>query len=163
SIVVVFSSRRSRVSSARSSLVSGPCGSRLASISACFTQARTAVSVRSSSRTIWPMLLPLERTRPTTSALYSFVNFRLFRRSMDPVSNISLVSTNSGQAQEQDAREAVVGVVAVRGDLVVAVRLRLAVPGRVVRVARRDVQRVGLCGEPVGQVVREIRDLSIRV
>ena len=60
------------------------------------------------------MLLPLECTRPTTSALYSSVeNSRFFRRSMDPVFNISLVSTNSGQAQhplhlsdaEQDARE----------------------------------------------------------
>src|SRR2546426_7176917 len=44
------------------------------------------------------MLLPLARTSPTTSALYSVVNFRRFRRSMDPVSITLEVSTNSGQA-----------------------------------------------------------------
>src|SRR5256712_767323 len=93
------SPRRKRVRSARSSLVSGPCGSRLRSRAACLTQARTAVSVRSSSRATCPMLLPLARTSPTTSALYSVVNFRRFRRSMDPVSITLEVSTNSGQAQ----------------------------------------------------------------
>jgi hypothetical protein len=42
-------------------------------MAACLTQLRTAVSVRSNSRATWPMLFPLERTRPTTSALYSGV------------------------------------------------------------------------------------------
>src|SRR2546422_9874205 len=68
-------------------------------MAACLTQARTAVSVMSSSRATCPMLLPLARTSPTTSALYSVVNFRRFRRSMDPVSITLEVSTNSGQAQ----------------------------------------------------------------
>src|SRR5438105_11531966 len=71
SIVTVFSSRRSRVFSARSSLVSGPCGSFLSSISALFTQARTLVFVSPSTA---PTLLPLLRISFTTSALYSFVN-----------------------------------------------------------------------------------------
>src|SRR3989441_1045079 len=74
SIVTVFSSRRSRVFSARSSLVSGPCGSFLSSISALFTQARTLVSVSPSSRDTAPTLLPLVRISFITSALYSFVN-----------------------------------------------------------------------------------------
>src|SRR5437870_3537636 len=74
SIVTVFSSRRSRVFSARSSLVSGPCGSFLSSISALFTRARTLVSVSPSSRDTAPTLLPLVRISFTTSALYSFVN-----------------------------------------------------------------------------------------
>src|SRR2546428_3198293 len=62
SIVTVFISRRSRANSARSSLVSGPCGSRLRSMLACLTQARTAVSVRSNSFATCPTLLPLART-----------------------------------------------------------------------------------------------------
>src|SRR5437868_14171724 len=74
SIVTVFNSRRSRVFSARSSLVSGPCGSFLSSISALFTQARTLVFVSPSSRDTAPTLLPLVRISFTTSALYSFVN-----------------------------------------------------------------------------------------
>src|SRR3989441_2264823 len=74
SIVTVFSSRRNRVFSARSSLVSGPCGSFLSSISALFTQARTLVSVSPSSRDTAPTLLPLVRISFITSALYSFVN-----------------------------------------------------------------------------------------
>src|SRR5437870_12210589 len=74
SIVTVFSSRRSRVFSARSSLVSGPCGSFLSSIFALFTQARTLVSVSPSSRDTAPTLLPLVRISFITSALYSFVN-----------------------------------------------------------------------------------------
>src|SRR2546428_6758876 len=98
SIVTVFISRRKRVRSVRSWLVSGPCGSRLRSMAACLTQARTAVSVRSSSRATCPVLVPLACTSPTTSALYSVVNFRRFRRSMDPVSITLEVSTNSGQA-----------------------------------------------------------------
>ena len=44
-------------------------------------------------------VLPLARIRLTTSALYSAVNFRLFRRSMDPVSTISEVSTKSTQTR----------------------------------------------------------------
>jgi hypothetical protein len=64
-------------------VVSGPLGSFLASIPARRTQPRTAVSVRSSSLAICPTLLPLERTRPTTSALNSGAKLRLFRFSMD--------------------------------------------------------------------------------
>src|SRR4051812_2381448 len=85
SIVVVFNSRRSRANSARSCEVSGPLGLRFSSTSARFTQARSAVSVRSSSLATSPMLLPLARTSCTTSALYSLVNFRRFRRSMDSI------------------------------------------------------------------------------
>src|SRR3954470_18075593 len=85
SIVMVFSSRCSRANSARSCEVSGPLGWRFSSTSARFTQARTAVSVRSSSLATSPMLLPLARTSCTTSALYSLVNFRRFRRSMDSI------------------------------------------------------------------------------
>src|SRR3954470_19837568 len=85
SIVMVFSSRCSRANSARSCEVSGPLGWRFSSTSARFTQARTAVSVRSSSLATSPMLLPLARTNCTTSALYSLVNFRRFRRSMDSI------------------------------------------------------------------------------
>ncbi|HXT98608.1 MAG TPA: hypothetical protein VN853_20080 [Polyangia bacterium] len=80
---VPCSLRRSRVTSARSSLVSGPVGSFFSSISARFTQARTAVSVSSNSLDTCPTLLPLVRTNLTTSALYSGVNFRRFRRPMD--------------------------------------------------------------------------------
>src|SRR5450432_216096 len=83
SIVTVFSSRRSRVSSAFSSLVSGPWLERRASTSACRTQARTDVSVRSSSSATWPTLFSLVRTSRMTSALYSGVKLRRFRRPMD--------------------------------------------------------------------------------
>src|SRR5512132_2718283 len=101
SIVTVFSSRRSRAFSARSSLVSGPCGSSRSSISARFTQARTLVSVRPSSRATAPAVLPLVRISLTTSALYSFVNDRL-ALAMDSILHhfvgVRLIGAGSDQA-----------------------------------------------------------------
>ena len=100
SIVTVFSSRRSRVISARSSLVSGPCGSCFSSISARCTQARTAVSVSSSSRATCPMLLPLVRTSRTTSALYSGVASAAFNpfitRTYDALNRLKTVTDERG-------------------------------------------------------------------
>jgi hypothetical protein len=66
-------SRRSSLSSRRSSLVNP---SRLpASISACFTHSRTAVSVRSKSRATWPIVWSPTWHRSTISALNSGVNY----------------------------------------------------------------------------------------
>ena len=63
-----FTSRRSRASSSRSSVVSAPARPRPASTSACRTHARSAVSVRSSSRAIAPRLFSLPCTNRTVSA-----------------------------------------------------------------------------------------------
>src|SRR5690348_12236710 len=72
-------SRRSCASSSRSLVVSAPAGPRPASISACRTHRRSAVSVRSSSRAIAPILFPLSRTNRTVSALNSSENARRLR------------------------------------------------------------------------------------
>src|SRR4029077_7964753 len=76
SIRSVRTSRRSCASSARSSVVSAPSRPRPASTSACSTQRRSAVSVRSSSRATIATLFPLCRTTLTASALNSGVNDR---------------------------------------------------------------------------------------
>jgi hypothetical protein len=65
-------SRRSRASLARSSLVSP--GRSPASVSAWFTQARTAVSVRSKSFATCPIVRSPARHRSTISALNSGAN-----------------------------------------------------------------------------------------
>src|SRR5207237_10472498 len=72
-------SRRSCVSSSRSLVVRAPAGPRPASISACRTHRRSAVSARSSSRAIAPMLFPLSKTNRTVSALNSSENARRLR------------------------------------------------------------------------------------
>src|SRR2546425_2216393 len=102
SIRSVRFSRRSRPSSSRSSVVSAPGAPRPASISACRTQLRSAVSVRSSSRATAPMAFPLSRTMRTACALNSFVNARRFRLATTHSSRTfvrSEVSTKSGQVQ----------------------------------------------------------------
>ena len=86
--MTVFISRRSRVSSARSSVVSGPFGSFRSSIAARSTQVRTADGVSSYSLATSSGLLPLVRTTRTISALYSRVKVRLFFRSMDDLHHI---------------------------------------------------------------------------
>lgn len=53
---------------------------RPSSMSACFTHSRTEVSVRSRSRATRPTVFPGWRTSSTTSALKSFVDHRLGRR-----------------------------------------------------------------------------------
>ncbi len=75
-------SRRNVVSSERSSVVSRPGFPPPASTSACRTQRLTAVSGRSISRQMTPMLLSLSRHRRTTSALYSNANRRRGRFSV---------------------------------------------------------------------------------
>src|SRR5207249_5713777 len=82
SIRSVRFSRRRRPSSSRSSVVSAPAGPRPASISACRTQLRSAVSVRSSSRATAATDLPLSRTIRAACALNSFVNARRLRLAM---------------------------------------------------------------------------------
>src|SRR6266436_5370823 len=82
SIRSVRFSRRSCPSSSRSAVVSAPGVPRPASISACRTQLRSAVSVRSSSRATVGTDLPLSRTSRTASALNSLVNARRFRLAM---------------------------------------------------------------------------------
>src|SRR4051812_31955419 len=62
-------SLRSRESSSRSSVVSAPAGPRPASISACFTQLRSADTVRSRSRATSLIVLPLDQTSCTAFAL----------------------------------------------------------------------------------------------
>src|SRR5436309_2817505 len=107
SIRSVRFSRRSRPSSSRSAVVSAPGAPRPASISACRTQLRSAVSVRSSSRATAPMAFPLSRTTRTACALNSFVNARRFRLAMTHSSRTfvrSEVSTKSGQVQAVSAR-----------------------------------------------------------
>src|SRR3989441_7372626 len=102
SIRSVRFSRRSRPSSSRSSVVSAPGVPRPASISACRTQLRSAVSVRSRSRATVRTDLPLSRTSRTASALNSFVNARRFRLAMTHSYRTfvrSEVSTKSGQVQ----------------------------------------------------------------
>src|SRR5438445_4194244 len=102
SIRSVRFSRRSRPSSSRSSVVSAPGVPRPASISACRTQLRSAVSVRSSSRATVGTDLPLSRTSRTASALNSFVNARRFRLAMTHSYRTfvrSGVSTKPGQVQ----------------------------------------------------------------
>src|SRR3989449_590815 len=102
SIRSVRFSRRSRPSSSRSSVVSAPGAPRPASISACRTQLRSAVSVRSSSRATAPIAFPLSRTMRTACALNSFVNARRFRLAMTHSYRTfvrSEVSTKSGQVQ----------------------------------------------------------------
>src|SRR5258708_7000450 len=95
-------SRRSATNSACSAVVSSPFFPSPASIRACFTQCRTAVCVRSRSRHTSPIDLPPSRTRRTTSALYSAVNFRRARFSMGTPRGIlasSKVSTKSAGVQ----------------------------------------------------------------
>src|SRR2546422_2606043 len=99
-----FTSRRSRASSSRSSVVSAPARPRPASTSACRTQARSAVSVRSSSRAIVPKLFSLPCTNRTVSALNSGENDRRFLRLCFPMTPSYRtfvrvgVSTKPGQA-----------------------------------------------------------------
>src|SRR5437016_1496144 len=85
SIRSVFTSRRNCVSSARSSVVSGPLPLRPASTSAWTTQRRSAVSVRSSSRATVLTLFPLSRTTLIASALNSGENDR--RRRFFPMTH----------------------------------------------------------------------------
>src|SRR5438445_5553672 len=105
-----FTSRRSRASSSRSSVVSAPARPRPASTSACRTQARSAVSVRSSSRAIVPRLFSLPCTNRTVSALNSGENDRRFLRLCFPMTPSYRtfvrvgVSTKPGQAQEAASR-----------------------------------------------------------
>src|SRR5262245_42200975 len=75
-------SRRRRPSSSRSAVVSAPVAPLPASISACRTQLRSAVSVKSSSRATVPTGFPLSRTIRTAWALNSVVNARRFRLAM---------------------------------------------------------------------------------
>gem|GEM_PF-5222279 len=93
--------RRRRVNSSRSAVLNPlrvpP------SMSARCTHSRTAVSVRSRSRLIAAMPFPDERTKATTSGLYSSVNFRRSRRAIW-TSSAGLFPTSwwsvlSGQAQ----------------------------------------------------------------
>src|SRR5690606_11527935 len=63
--------------------VSAPSGPRPASTSACFTQLRTADSVRSRSRATSPMDRSPRLHSSTTSLLNSGVNFLLFLLAMD--------------------------------------------------------------------------------
>src|SRR5438093_288113 len=99
-----FTSRRSRASSSRSSVVSAPARPRPASTSACRTHARSAVSVRSSSRAIVPRLFSLPCTNRTVSALNSGENDRRFLRLCFPMTPSYRtfvrvgVSTRPGQA-----------------------------------------------------------------
>src|SRR6266566_2893475 len=102
SIRSVRFSRRSCPSSSRSAVVSAPGVPRPASISACRTQLRSAVSVRSSSRATVGTDLPLSRTSRTASALNSLVNARRFRFAMTHSYRTfvrSGVSTKPGQVQ----------------------------------------------------------------
>src|SRR5437870_5282076 len=85
SICSRFTSRRSRASSSRSSVVSAPARPRPASTSACRTHARSAVSVRSSSRAIAPRLFSLPCTNRTVSALNSGEHDRRFLRLCFPM------------------------------------------------------------------------------
>src|SRR3989449_3302634 len=85
SIRSVLFSRRKCASSARSSVVSAPPWPRPASVSACATQRRSAVSVRSSSRATAPGLFPLCCTTLTASALNSGENDR--RRRFFPMTH----------------------------------------------------------------------------
>src|SRR5262249_49567516 len=97
-------SLRSRASSSRSTVVRPvrPC---VRSARARLTHSRTAVSVRSMSRATPPTLLPSSRTRRTTPALNSSVNWRRGRRfgvsaiGLDIVSSIGKMSTEPDQAQ----------------------------------------------------------------
>src|SRR5436309_518296 len=105
--------RMSRARSSRSSVVSAPGVPRPASISACRTQLRSAVSVRSSSRATVGTDLPLSRTSRTASALNSFVNARRFRLAMTHSYRTfvrSEVSTKPGQVQAVGGRGGVAGV-----------------------------------------------------
>src|SRR5689334_7590892 len=101
-------SRRSCASSSRSLVVSAPAGPRPASISACRTHRRSAVSVRSSSRAIAPILFPLSRTNRTVSALNSSENARRLRFSPIGHSYRTFVrfevSTKPGEGQSYQAR-----------------------------------------------------------
>src|SRR5215510_5965900 len=72
-------SRRSRVNSARSSVVSAPWPPPFSSTAACFTHARRQVAVRSSSPATFATVFPDSRTRRTASALNSGVNTRRVR------------------------------------------------------------------------------------
>src|SRR6266700_6262069 len=100
SIRTVRSSRRKRPSSSRSSVVRAPAGPWPASIPACRTQARTALSVRPSSWATTPMDFPLSRINRTVSALNSSVNARRLRLAMEHSYRTfvrSAVSTKPGQ------------------------------------------------------------------
>ena len=79
SIRNVRTSRRRRPNSSRSSVVRLPAGPPPASTAACRTQARTALSVRSSSCATTPIDFPLSRTNRTVWVLNSSVNARRFR------------------------------------------------------------------------------------
>ena len=97
-------SRRNVVSSERSSVVSRSGFPPPASTSACRTQRLTAVSGRSISRQMTPMLLSLSRHRRTTSALYSNANRRRGRfviRTLSPISVLQRMSTKSGEAHTE--------------------------------------------------------------
>jgi hypothetical protein len=98
----VRTSRRRRVNSSRSSVVSVPGRPRPPSTSACLTQLRSTLSPRSRSRAITPMDFPLSRTSRTVCALNSFVNARRFPLAMDYSYRTfvrSGVSTKPGQVQ----------------------------------------------------------------
>src|ERR1700733_5669317 len=73
------SSRRSRINSARSSVVSAPCPAPFSSAAAWLTQSRRHVAVRSCSRATSATVFPESRTRRTASALNSGVNRRRLR------------------------------------------------------------------------------------
>src|SRR5712691_13411157 len=100
-------SRRSATSSARSAVVRSPLPPPPASIPDCATQLRTADAVRPRSRETSPIVLPPSRTRRTTSALYSAVNFRrvrFFKWTPRGIFASLQVSTKPGQVQYRAAR-----------------------------------------------------------
>src|SRR6266550_5046003 len=96
-------SRRSSASSSRSLVVRpSTCPS---STSACFTQARTAVSVRSRSRATLATELPGWRTSATTSALNSLVNDRRRRAFLRPIVSIMLDILSGAKPPIVDVRQ----------------------------------------------------------
>ena len=81
-----------------------PVSHRLRRLPPAGPQRLTAVSGRSISRQMTPMLLSLSRHRRTTSALYSNANRRRGRfviRTLSPISVLQRMSTKSGEAQTQ--------------------------------------------------------------
>src|SRR5712691_10667539 len=96
-------SLRNRASSSRSAVVNP--SRRPSSTSACFTHARTAVSVRSRSRATLDTVLPGWRTSSTTSALNALVNDRRRRAFFEPIVSIMMDILSGAKPLIVDVRQ----------------------------------------------------------
>ena len=108
------------------------------SISARCTHARTAVSPRSSSLATWGMVLPLVRTRRTTSAWYSRVKLpRFLLRSMDVLHHIGGVHESGASSPSASRPNTLMGTSCGYCPCVSQMRVRMVFPAFDTKVSMR--------------------------